>query len=244
MWAPPRNAATDPSLATTQIKNMEDPGAARLSRFDEAVNDSLLRGAIIDQDVDGVRRFLATPGYRFPATPSAVACAVGRPAVVRAILRDGRADLTLQSVDYPTSTALVYALDSLRFSGISTTKFLPRSLADCVRALITKDPRLADIFYRVTPGMLRYAVKKASRFACLEVLYLMLAALPQINRLEPVLTCGEPVFNPELDSLSDFELECSEKGLEGLLARVGSAHYHTPKSEQPLTRSVNPRSHL
>ena len=51
---------------------MEDPGAARLSRFDEAVNDSLLRGAIIDQDVDGVRRFLATPGYRFPATPTAV----------------------------------------------------------------------------------------------------------------------------------------------------------------------------
>ena len=72
MWAPPRKGATDPSLATTQIKNMEDPGAARLSRFDEAVNDSLLRGAIIDQDVDGVRRFLATPGYRFPATRSAV----------------------------------------------------------------------------------------------------------------------------------------------------------------------------
>ena len=51
---------------------MVDTGAARLSRFDNAVVDSVLREAIIDQDVDGVRRHLATPGYRFPATRSAV----------------------------------------------------------------------------------------------------------------------------------------------------------------------------
>jgi len=103
---------------------------------------------------------------------------------------------------------------------------------DCVRALLTKDPRLADVFYTVSPGVFRHAVKKASQLACLEVLYLMLAALPQINRLEPVLTCGEAIPYPDLDSLSDFELECSEKGLEGLLARVGWAHY-SPSNPNP-----------
>ena len=58
--------------------------------------------------------------------------------------------------------------------------------------------------------MLRHAVKKVTRLACLEVLYLMLAALPQITRLEPVLTCGEPVHNPELDGDEAFEQECTE----------------------------------
>ena len=48
---------------------MEDPGAAQ---FDNATVDSALREAITDQDVDAVRRLLATPGYRFPATPTAV----------------------------------------------------------------------------------------------------------------------------------------------------------------------------
>jgi hypothetical protein len=341
---------------------MEDTGGA--AQFDNATVDSALREAITDQDVDAVRRLLATPGYRFPATPTAVfslvaaqsvtvghgqsahadppnvcrrrgrdmllalvaacdedalcrrtlhrkfvdldrdeavtkvrqelifpgitalhhfawngdveavqtildlpqctervlntgtgeherhdvipdrddddhvtalhvACAIGRPAVVRAILRDGRADLTLVSVDEVASTALVFALDSLRFSGCSTTKFLPRSLADCVRALITKDPRLADVFYRVCPGMLRHAVKKVTRLACLEVLYLMLAALPQINRFKPVLTCGEPVPNPELESYEDFQKECSEAGLEGLLARVGWGHYSRSDPNRP-----------
>ena len=109
------------------------------------IDAALLREAIDAQDVDAVRRLLATPSYQFPATRSAVFClvaaqsvgdvdqtALGRPAVVRAILRDGRADLTLQSVDYPASTALVYALDSLRFSGCSTTKFLPQTASSRV----------------------------------------------------------------------------------------------------------------
>ena len=48
---------------------MEDTGAAQ---FDNATVDSALREAITDQDVDAVRRLLATPGYRFPATPTAV----------------------------------------------------------------------------------------------------------------------------------------------------------------------------
>ena len=48
---------------------MEDPGAAQ---FDNATVDSALRKAINNQDVDAVRRLLATPGYRFPATRSAV----------------------------------------------------------------------------------------------------------------------------------------------------------------------------
>ena len=148
---------------------MEDPGAAQ---FDNATVDSALREAITDQDVDAVRRLLATPGYRFPATPTAVeavqtildlpqctarvlntgtgehekhdvipdrndddrvtalhvACAIGRPSVVRAILRDGRADLTLVSVDEVASTTIVFALDSLRLSVSSTTKFVPRLL--------------------------------------------------------------------------------------------------------------------
>ena len=46
---------------------MEDPGAAQ---FDNATVDSALREAITDQDVDAVRRLLATPGYRFPTTRS------------------------------------------------------------------------------------------------------------------------------------------------------------------------------
>ena len=48
---------------------MEDTGAAQ---FDNATVDSALRKAINEQDVDAVRRLLATPGYRFPATPTAV----------------------------------------------------------------------------------------------------------------------------------------------------------------------------
>ena len=69
--APPRNAAKITSLATThlKVKNMEDPGAAQI---DNATVDSALREAITDQDVDAVRRLLATPGYRYPATPTAV----------------------------------------------------------------------------------------------------------------------------------------------------------------------------
>ncbi len=42
------------------------------ARFVNATVDSALREAITDQDVDAVRRLLATPGYRFPATPTAV----------------------------------------------------------------------------------------------------------------------------------------------------------------------------
>ena len=49
---------------------MEDTGGA--AQFDNATVDSALREAITDQDVDAVRRLLATPGYRFPATPTAV----------------------------------------------------------------------------------------------------------------------------------------------------------------------------
>ena len=48
---------------------MEDTGAAQ---FDNATVDSALRKAINEQNVDAVRRLLATPGYRFPATRSAV----------------------------------------------------------------------------------------------------------------------------------------------------------------------------
>ena len=48
---------------------MEDPGAAQV---DNATVDSALRKAINEQNVDAVRRLLATPGYRFPATRSAV----------------------------------------------------------------------------------------------------------------------------------------------------------------------------
>ena len=44
-----------------------DPGAAQV---DHATVDSALREAITDQDVDAVRRLLATPGYRFPTTRS------------------------------------------------------------------------------------------------------------------------------------------------------------------------------
>ena len=156
-----------------------------------------------------------------------VACAIGRPSVVRAILRDGRADLTLVSVDEVASTTIVFALDSLRLSVSSTTKFVPRLLVDCVRALLTKDPRLADVFYTVSPGVFRHAVKKASQLACLEVLYLMLAALPKINRLEPVLTRGE------LEGNEDFQKELSETGLEGLLARVGWGHYSRSDPNRP-----------
>ena len=45
---------------------MEDTGAAQ---FDNATVDSALRKAINEQDVNAVRRLLATPGYRYPATP-------------------------------------------------------------------------------------------------------------------------------------------------------------------------------
>ena len=48
---------------------MEDTGAAQ---FDNATVDKALRKAINEQNVDAVRRLLATPGYRFPATRSAV----------------------------------------------------------------------------------------------------------------------------------------------------------------------------
>ena len=48
---------------------MEDPGAAQV---DYATIEKALRKAINEQDVNAVRRLLATPGYRFPATPSAV----------------------------------------------------------------------------------------------------------------------------------------------------------------------------
>ena len=49
---------------------MEDTGGA--AQFDNATVDKALRKAITDQDVDAVRRLLATPGYRYPATPTAV----------------------------------------------------------------------------------------------------------------------------------------------------------------------------
>ena len=47
----------------------DDTGAAQ---FDNATVDKALRKAINEQNVDAVRRLLATPGYRFPATRSAV----------------------------------------------------------------------------------------------------------------------------------------------------------------------------
>ena len=41
------------------------------------------------------------------------------------------------------------------------------------------------------------------------------------------MTCGEPVPNPELEGNEDegFQKECSETGLEGLLARVGWGNF-------------------
>ena len=55
---------------------MEDPGAAQ---FDNATVEKALHKAITDQDVDAVRRLLATPGYRFPATPTAVFSLLDKP---------------------------------------------------------------------------------------------------------------------------------------------------------------------
>jgi hypothetical protein len=48
----------------------DDTGGA--AQFDNATVDSALRKAINEQNVDAVRRLLATPGYRYPATPTAV----------------------------------------------------------------------------------------------------------------------------------------------------------------------------
>ena len=45
------------------------------------------------------------------------------------------------------------------------------------------------------------------------------------RRVPLCLTCAEPVPNPNLASLSDFEQEYTETGLEGLLARVGWGNF-------------------
>ena len=68
---------------------MEDTGAAQ---FDNATLDSALREAITDQDVDAVRRLLATPGYRFPATPTAVSSLVAAQRVTVGHGRSAHAD--------------------------------------------------------------------------------------------------------------------------------------------------------
>ena len=66
---------------------MADPGAAQV---DYATVEKALRKAINEQDVNAVRRLLATPGYRFPATPFAVWSLV-----FRQHRRESRADLSL-----------------------------------------------------------------------------------------------------------------------------------------------------
>ena len=68
---------------------MEDPGAAQV---DNATVDSALRKAINEQNVDAVRRLLATPGYRFPATRSAVFCLVAAQRVTVGHGRSAHAD--------------------------------------------------------------------------------------------------------------------------------------------------------
>jgi len=100
--------------------------------------------------------------------------------MVRLLLADGRCSCDSICVGWHgrlRTTPLAYAAQGLRYAEDRAQR---SRLSDCVRALVTKDPRLADCSFTLHPAdklITRTAVILASTYACLEMLYVLLLAL-------------------------------------------------------------------
>ena len=135
-------------------------------------------------------------------TPLHFACMAGQSAVVRLLLRDGRASCDSFCVGQHgrlRTTPLAYAAQGLRYAEDRVQR---SRLSDCVRALVTKDPRLADCSYTLHPAdklITRTSVQLASTYACLEMLYVLLLALrdfgptTRLASAEVEMDYGEPL---------------------------------------------------
>ena len=150
-------------------------------------------------DIQGGTRTLddfATPTTGFP-TPLHIACLAGRPSVVQMLLADGRADPNFLS---PSGLSPLISTVTGAFAWDHHTNHLGRQIdahlidhqtkhrcAECCRAL-TRDPRTkVDIWYTRFGGVYDdtdiqcHLLHKLAKYALLEIIYHVLAALPNLD---------------------------------------------------------------
>jgi len=150
----------------------DEAGAAHVLQLPactrETVNSRGLRWVEVEPDADA--------GDADGETPLHLACMAGRPALVRLLLRDGRADPNLFFEFERPLVSAVAAADALR-------RRIDARLADCVRALVA-DPRteVRECWYRYGGAQTRrHVLHKCARYGHLEMAYLVLQRLPDLD---------------------------------------------------------------